>query len=168
MGIDLTRKYDQKSITQWARETFGDPAHTGLLLARLSEEFGEMMTGYECVDDLLMESADCAIFGYQLAEAEGVTIRSSSDLEDLDLETFGEVEHVIREFAAIVSAYASNKEIAGPLQNFFYALEVLANLYGTNLADLVDYKMDINVNRKWQITGQGIGQHIPEKGESND
>ena len=53
-------------------------------------------------------------------------------------------------------------EVSNECADIYITMCQIADTFGFDLHACVDYKMQINRNRKWKIAGDGTGQHIEE------
>ena len=53
-------------------------------------------------------------------------------------------------------------KVSDECADILITLYQVASVYGFDLHECVDPKMQINRNRKWKIAGDGTGQHIEE------
>lgn len=71
--------WTQKTINQWARDTFGHPDNVDVLVARFAEEMGEFVAAAIRGESLEDEAADLVIFLYQIAQAESFHLLGAVD-----------------------------------------------------------------------------------------
>lgn len=168
----------QQSISDWALSVFGLSKTSLILAARAHKEASEL---YEVLahthaegggfaqgdfEKFKSELADVAIVLYQVAAYEGVdlekemTVVGSSygigTLEELGRKILSEFLHL---FYWLETRNAQKDYIAKGLVDIFYLLRVMAKRFGLVLNELVTEKMVVNRQRRWKITGSGVGQH---------
>ena len=69
----------QNSITQWAPTTFGAPDKPERIVARLNEEFAELIEAALLGGDVEKEAADVLVVLYQVAAAYGFDLHDATD-----------------------------------------------------------------------------------------
>jgi NTP pyrophosphatase (non-canonical NTP hydrolase) len=73
------------------------------------------------------------------------------------------VKRAAEEMRELLEAVESAEKLKGIPQELADVMVVLlqaANDYNTDLLGAVEHKMQINRNRKWKITEDGVGQHV--------
>jgi NTP pyrophosphatase (non-canonical NTP hydrolase) len=93
---------------------------------------------------------------------------TSASIAQWGAETFGEVsdfavliQRARAEFEELDAAVRAGDadEIGREAADVVILLHRLMGLLGKDLADEVDAKMNINRNRQWRLSGDGVGQH---------
>jgi NTP pyrophosphatase (non-canonical NTP hydrolase) len=97
-------------------------------------------------------------------------VETSSTIAQWAETTFGPVDslevlvnraqHEINELRDALARNASPAEIAHEAADITIFLHRLAALVGHDLSTAVDQKMSINRQRRWQLSGDGVGQHL--------
>lgn len=168
----------QATIRAWALKTFGESNSSLILAARAHKEASELYQiitvvqsqggsfSTEDFEKFKGELADVLIVLYQVASRENIDLSGQVITVSMNFGhgTLEEVSRkILKEFIYLferLAAINSNKYyILGAIQNIIYLLNTISNTFGLKLDDLVDTKMIINRQRKWNITGSGIGQH---------
>ncbi|NVJ98581.1 MAG: DUF550 domain-containing protein [Alphaproteobacteria bacterium] len=77
----MTGQETQKTIADWAEETFGPVADQSILVARAAEELAELLEAIEAGDtpEIGRETADVAILLYRLMELNGLDLGTEID-----------------------------------------------------------------------------------------
>ena len=93
---------------------------------------------------------------------------TSASIAAWGAETFGEVSDLavliqrarseFEELSAAVRAGDEN-EIGAEAADVMILLHRVLAILGKDLAEEVDAKMNINRNRQWRLSGDGVGQH---------
>jgi len=93
---------------------------------------------------------------------------TSASIAQWGAETFGEVadlavltQRARAEFGELEAAVraGSADEIGREAADVVILLHRLVGLLGKDLAEEIDVKMQINRNRQWRLSGDGVGQH---------
>ena len=97
-------------------------------------------------------------------------VETSATIAQWAEQTFGPVDSLDRllsraqqEIAELRDALARNAaptEIAHEAADITIFLHRLVALVGHDLGSAVDQKMSINRQRRWQLSGDGVGQHL--------
>lgn len=138
----------QRSIMQWANDTFGATITPGRAALRSLEEMVEL-----CVEVGL---SDVEV-GALVAEALGAARAKRKG-----------IQHAAEELADV---YITLCRLAWALSNVPRGRLVPRDMYDTNTVDIqteVDRKMQVNRARQWVFDGQGSGQHVEHTGTSSD
>jgi len=69
----------QKTICDWAVGTFGEPDSVERLLARLNDEYIELVNAVLLGDDVEGEAADVVVVLYQLCQKAGIDLKVAVD-----------------------------------------------------------------------------------------
>jgi len=104
------------------------------------------------------------------AEERSMPIETSATIAAWAETTFGPVDSLerliiraqqeITELRETLARQGSPLEIAHEAADIAIFLHRLVALVGHDLSTAVDEKMSINRQRRWQLSGDGVGQHI--------
>lgn len=153
----------QKTISDWAEETFGAGGSDFRRLVRVNEEMAELLRSVarDEIHVIPGELADVAIVLCRVAERSGVDLNHEANLLTNYQESHLEecVIHANFLLALLMSQRGSPRHIV----DVFIALRNAANVLGLDLWKEVEKKMAINRERKWQRDGSGHGYHIKKE-----
>lgn len=100
--------------------------------------------------------------------------RKTFGLEDKDpFAIWDKFQGEVAELYSAMRQYQQVRELHGSselekfckeLADVYIVLCQLAGQAGINIQGWVDVKMDVNVNRQWNVTADGIGQHVEGTG----
>jgi hypothetical protein len=157
----------QKTISQWAEDTFG-PVGTNLSIAlRANVERAELLQAVQAEDyeEVRKEIADVVIVLMRLAENTNIDLMAVRN------------KHFVTTKAPALVLYGANcrmsdlikylaispvlgvgfpNMLAGVVAGLFRAME----LVGGDLQEEINRKMAINRQRRWKLDGRGHGQHV--------
>lgn len=101
-----------------------------------------------------------------------MSVETQESIKKWAVETFGEIKSndvILKRFMDEVEelhsvlSFVSMKEVLGDeLADCLIIMYQIASQFGIDLLHEVDKKMHINRNRKWNIKGDGTGQHVTE------
>lgn len=168
----------QKTISDWASETFGPVGSHLRVAARANEEMAELLRALTTgapMDKVASEVADVMIVLFRLAERLGCDVEQ--ELTGVDQMPWLHHALPIR-CATSANAYMSDMLVALSAQGvgdpefakqslilIFAALHHLAE-GGFSIPEAVEAKMKINRARVWKLDGSGHGYHVrPDRPE---
>lgn len=157
----------QKTISDWAEQTFGPSGPLPRIAARANEEMAELLKGLTfCAEphQLVEEAADVKIVLYRLAERLGFDL--DERLRPWASERLGVEGHAAQANEALARALcylvADHPAAAGwRVVDCLGHLDRFTRVLGYNLADEVDRKMAINRARGWRLDDYDHGDHLP-------
>lgn len=167
----------QKSCSDWASESFGQPGTLLSVVTRANEELAELI--FELEKDrrstkARAECADVTIILYRLAERcslemktdvtlgaaiAGWTLHQTDDDAPLSAALFA-ARHMLLLMENMLGPNPDWHFVADRLNSIGSMMAFCAFLLGTTLPIEVDRKMEINRRRVWRLTGNGHGYHI--------
>lgn len=161
----LAQNETQKSIVDWATKTFGPPENSSIIAARALEEGAELASLFFNGDfdpdgnALDGEIADVFVVSCQVAAMFNITLQfvegKNQNIKIL-------IPQCVNILAVILAATVDeNIHITPHLRTLQSTLANLAKTIGVDsLQNLVNDKMAINHDRKWAVSGSGVGQHV--------
>lgn len=158
------RTETQKTISQWATETFGEAGSNARVLARALEEYAEFLRAYTSGGGKQIEElADTVIVLYRLAERMEVDLdaellHSSWRYIDKNEELMSEA---LRCFATLLQYSDTHRDprAVADLCDLFCCLNQLSTQLGGDLVLAIDSKMEVNRARVWIKDNTGHGYH---------
>lgn len=159
----------QKSISDWANHTFGQPGSNLRVATRAGEEifelFKEMCQASPDYAKLVEEAADVAIVLYRLCDRLGFLVDTSIiRREDPANAKLFAAQANAQIASVIVRLIHQDNDVSARynLLQTYYFLEQLCLELGYNLNEQVETKMVINRQRKWNVGNDGHGYHVKE------
>jgi NTP pyrophosphatase (non-canonical NTP hydrolase) len=169
----------QKSIADWAHDTFG-PAHSiPRVLGRAAEEAAELVRkvtiGTFTPEEIAEEAADTAIVLARAAELlhieeKRIQREVRRGLADMPKATtaaeyaFAAMSQVAEAGAAVSQNLPNPMSAAAAVFGARLGLECCCRLIGQDLSIAIELKMQVNRNRRWKLDGSGHGYHERPKG----
>lgn len=140
-----------------------DPLQTNIAAIRF---YGRM--GFRFVENRRFGDDDCAVYQLPRRDWETGRAETSASIAAWAEATFGPVRDLSvltrrarQELEELDEALLAGQsaDAIGEAADVMILLHRLTALLGADLADAVNAKMTINRNRRWRLSGDGVGQH---------
>lgn len=154
----------QESICQWANETFGRPDTVLSIAERAEEEMRELLHVLDADENdpkAAEEAADVVIVLMRVFERCGTTLVNELFELRRPHPPFEQAAKAMQRLLSILDADDSDPRAAGAAALVVASLMGIFNRHGS-CSSAVTQKMAKNRARKWQLTGDGHGQHVRE------
>lgn len=169
----------QKSISDWAEETFGAATSNLRVAVRANEEMAELLR--ELTIDFspeydarkaVEECADTYIVLCRLGERLGLNllqspsaraIRHEMPIGSRPFEIAVKANVLIAKAMLLLSYKIQHKVTATTASEVAGLLEWIVEKLGGDLHVAVDSKMEVNRRRRWRVDGSGHGYHLKER-----